>query len=297
MGDQNEKVLLVAFDGMDKDLIQKFELSHLYSNSKEFGSINNTAGVNQIKTVELFSVMITGEEIRNLNRKGMNKINYPKRKRFIDFIFPDRLKQNVRGAFRAYKTLKTGLNIKKEPYLKRDFEKNTIFDKIHNSRSMFVPGNNPSKLWATGGHRKVMESESFNKEDAIDIWRTREHRHRKESLFSELENEIVSPRDFLMCHFHLPDFFQHLKGDRELGNYDEEFLRKLYRELDDLAGEIEEKALENGYDTVIFMSDHGLPTTSAHNENAFYSCNKEIFPNKTPKIADFHDKILELIEE
>lgn len=43
------------------------------------------------------------------------------------------------------------------------------------------------------------------------------------------------------------------------------------------------------------MSDHGLPTEEGHNENAFYSCNRELFGSETPKITDFHDRILEIV--
>lgn len=292
-----EKVLLVAFDGMDKRRVEKFELKNIYLETEEFGSIDNVTDVNEIKTAELFSTMITGQAIDGLDREGMKKTNHPLRKKILESLITGFVKKNVRGAVRLNKALLAALDVKRGDYTSADFEKDTLFEKIENSRPMFIPGYNPSKFWVSGGHRSIMSHEDFDKYDAIELWKSREHRYRKESLFSELENDIVSPRDFLMCHFHLPDFFQHLKGDEQLNNYDEDFLRDLYRELDRLAGEIRDKALENDYDAVVFMSDHGLPTASAHNENAFYSCNKELFPNKTPKIADFHDKILELVDE
>lgn len=61
---------------------------------------------------------------------------------------------------------------------------------------------------------------------------------------------------------------------------------------------MDEKGEEEGFDTVLFVSDHGLPDVEkgGHNENAFYSCNKELFGDKTPHITDFHDKILELTD-
>lgn len=75
-----------------------------------------------------------------------------------------------------------------------------------------------------------------------------------------------------------------------------EKVKETYHEMDELAGEIIERAEENGFDTIIFMSDHGLPTVEegGHNENAFYSCNHELFGDKTPHITDFHDRILQL---
>ena len=72
--------------------------------------------------------------------------------------------------------------------------------------------------------------------------------------------------------------------------------------MDEWVSEVKEKALDKGYDKIIIMSDHGLPydknhDKEGHNLRAFYSCNEELFPDKTPKITDFHDKILELVEE
>ena len=99
-----------------------------------------------------------------------------------------------------------------------------------------------------------------------------------------------------MCHLHRTDHHQHQYGDPSISTYDEEKLQDLYEETDDLAGRIV-GFFEEDYDYIIFMSDHGLPTEKEHNENAFYSCNKELFGDETPHITDFHDKILELTEK
>lgn len=68
----------------------------------------------------------------------------------------------------------------------------------------------------------------------------------------------------------------------------------MYKEIDELAEEIRERAEAKGYDKVIFMSDHGLPSQTAHNRNAFYSCNEKLYGENSkekPKITDFYDKI------
>lgn len=98
-----------------------------------------------------------------------------------------------------------------------------------------------------------------------------------------------------MVHIFRPDLHQHCYGDPNLSTYDENKLKNLYNETDELAERILEY-FEEDYDKIIFMSDHGLPTETEHNENAFYSCNEELFHNKTPHITDFHDKILQLIK-
>jgi len=95
-----------------------------------------------------------------------------------------------------------------------------------------------------------------------------------------------------MVHFHRSDTYHHVYGDKEVGHYDEEVLEQLYRELDAFAGSILDK-YEDKFDRVIFMSDHGLPTQNEHNTNAFYSCNKELFGDKTPHITDFFGEIVD----
>ena len=60
--------------------------------------------------------------------------------------------------------------------------------------------------------------------------------------------------------------------------------------MDELAKKIKQKALQKGYERIIFMSDHGLPAEEGHNENAFYSSNKELFGEEKPHITDFYDK-------
>jgi predicted AlkP superfamily pyrophosphatase or phosphodiesterase len=100
-----------------------------------------------------------------------------------------------------------------------------------------------------------------------------------------------------MCHFHRVDQFQHYYGDESIGRFDQDKLLDLYRETDELASNIKQKALSAGYDCIIFMSDHGLPTEDQHNKQAFYSSNIELFGDDTPHITDFHDKILELTDD
>ncbi|MFB6199569.1 MAG: alkaline phosphatase family protein, partial [Candidatus Nanohaloarchaea archaeon] len=141
-----------------------------------------------------------------------------------------------------------------------------------------------------------MMLKGYSSQEIVDWWRTREFRYRKNELMRELESEIIGARPLLMAHFHFVDIYQHHFGDKNLGNFDKDKLRKIYLEMDELAGEVKEKAEEQGYDHIIFMSDHGLPTETEHNKNAFYSSNKPLFDEK-PKIYDFYDKIKNEIAE
>lgn len=168
-----------------------------------------------------------------------------------------------------------------------------MFDKLDDSRAMFIPSYNPSPYWMIGAGLRLFNY-GYSANEVADMWDSREFSFREKELFDELDSDIVLPRSLLMCHFHRPDIHQHLYGDKYIGNYDEEKLKRLYLEIDQLAGEIKDKALAKGYERIIFMSDHGLPSQHEHNENAFYSCNEELFGEEKPHITDFYNKIMEL---
>lgn len=287
--DQN--VLVIAFDGLDKELIERFELENI--TQEEFGGIDNRTGIDTVSTSELFTSFITGV---NHEEHGVTGLAFylNDREEVIEKFISDDLAYEYRGFQRLRKTLKVifGADDGMKRYRNEDWEYETLFRKIETSRGMFVPAYSTSVFFGSKMGTNPIQH-GYSSEDALEIWDTREHTHRVNSLFNEMER--IGSRPFLMCHFHRPDKHQHHYGDRSI-EYDERKLKKLYRETDELAEDIKEKALAAGYDYVIFMSDHGLPTDEAHNENAFYSCNKELFGKKTPHITDFHDKILELAE-
>ncbi|MBY6294544.1 hypothetical protein GLU60_04100 [Nanohaloarchaea archaeon H01] len=286
-------VLVIAFDGLDRELIEEFGLKHV--KQEEFGALDNNTGMHQIKTSELFTSFITGKTWEDHGITGHEKRKYqnPMKDKILRFLTPDKIVANVRGWRTLREVLESVMRAEKlERYTKNDQKLDTLFEKISGSRAMFVPGYNPGMIWRLRLEIAPLEN-GYSVERRSKFWDKRSYEVRKRDLFREIENDIVSPRPFLMCHFFRPDQHQHYYGDIDLGTYNKDKLRKMYLEIDELAGEIREKALEKGYDTIIFMSDHGLPDETDHNENAFYSCNRKLFGKRTPKITDFHDKILE----
>lgn len=295
------KILVIAFDGLDKELIEKYNLEDV--RQKEYGTIDNSTNMHSIKTSELFASFITGTNYEKHGLTGIQKGKYQneRKNKFIDALFPSLLTKNLRG-FTALKDIaKEVLRMEKviERYTKEDIQTDTLFNKIEGSRPMFIPGYNPGMIWRLKTEVEPLKK-GYSADRNAEYWDKRSYDVRKKGLFNELKNDILPARGLLMCHFHRPDIYHHFYAHDEFhqetaqnGNT-HEVLKKLYRETDSLAKEIKEKALNKGYDYVIFMSDHGLPTESAHNENAFYSCNKELFGDETPHITDFHDKILEL---
>lgn len=285
-----KKTLVIALDGMDKELIDEFDLEHI--KQEEYGQIDNQTGLTETFTSELFASFITGKTHEDHGIKGLNRWSNKKVGKVENLIEKIPLSHKTESLRKAVIESINSLEAKKSKYDKSDLKCETIFEEVENSRAMFIPAYNPSPFWVIGSGLKPMKY-GFSLDETVEHYDTREFRHRKEQLFKELENDITGARDFLMCHFHRPDIYHHLYGDKEIGAFDQEKLYTLYQELDEFVGEIVERAEDAGYERIIFMSDHGLPTKKGHNENAFYSSNEKLFPAKKPQIVDFHKKLLE----
>lgn len=273
-----EKVLVVAFDGMDKELIESYGLENV--SQKEFGSIENSAGIKERMTSELFASFITGTTHENHGVEGLST-SLDWRDRFVEYIFPRWTIENIPGMFRL-KTLVRGDSQKERTYTKSDLNEQTLFEKIELSLPLYVPSYNPDPIWHTGFPHKI--TPNFSEESWVDITRWHTEARLNFGIGNQPAFFDVSKGfwEFIMLHLHDPDSFQ----DTGLGNLEEEYDR-LDRITEEILTEYE------GW-TIIFMSDHGRPDGRQHNENAFYSCNKELFGDETPHITDFHDTILEL---
>lgn len=294
----DECVLVIAFDGLDKELIDDYGCDNI--KQQEYGNIDNNKNIAFIKTSELFASFITGYNYEEHGVVGLKKRIYSNNWKnvVVEKLAPKKKRKTKRGFYRLYSVLNKVLrtDITEIGYSRNDLDSKSLFDDIEGSRAMFVPSYNPDPLWATGSLLSPL-SFGYGVSRVEKIIDRRCFEPRKAQLFSELENSIISPRPFLMCHFHKPDYIHHFYADEDSfggEDLDEKKVRKMYNEMDQFAQEIKEKAEEAGYDTIIFMSDHGRPADLGHNENAFYSCNKELFGGETPHITDFHGKILDL---
>lgn len=275
------KVLVVSFDGLDYELIKEFKLDNIPQ--KEFGYINNYKDINVVVTSELFASFITGKTFEEHGVIGVAKYNssllnrIESLNRFKFFRKFTGLRRKLYGAL--------PFDSHKRKVTHKDLQASTLFDKIPQSYDIGV------RSYSVGYHLGVMPVFRKYGLEAAEETLTRFKRWKRWELFDSMKKEY----NFVMAHFHDVDYIHHWYW--EVGKMDK--VEETYHEMDEFAGEILEKAKENGFDTVIFMSDHGLPDVEngGHNENAFYSCNHELFRDKTPHITDFHDKILELVDQ
>lgn len=283
----SKTVLVIAFDGLDRELIKEFGLSNV--TQKEFGKIDNKTGMNQIITNELYASFLTGKTFED--HKIFGSVTYKNKISEVIFtkLLDNKTLSRLPGGFSIKDFLQSLPLLGEKKPTNEDYNTETLFDKISNSKDIFISGysyyNAGLELNPFDINRKGVD-----REYAFSVYREKEHSYRKKKLF----RPVNSYYDFTMAHFMLADVAQHFWGDESIG-VNKENLRPIYEHLDELAGKIREEFRQD-YDIIIFMSDHGLVTQEAHNENAFYSSNEALFESKTPKITDFHDKILHLVK-
>lgn len=278
------KTLLVAFDGMDKELIEKFDLENI--RQKEFGTIDNSTGITRVMTSELFASFITGDTHEEHGITGLKKGQSRRKDSFLGRIRNFGVAKIL--GFYSFLDLVTEKDEVRK-YLAKDLQSETFFSKIERAKSLYIPVHSPDPLFMLGHPHAVkkfgdeynlVEQTKFNTES-----RLYEGIGSQPGLF-DLTKDFW---DFIMIHLHDPDPLQ----DTGVGDLEER-----YQKLDSIAQEIIEDF--DGW-TIIFMSDHGRPIKESiaheHNENAFYSCNKELFGERTPHITDFYDRILELTRD
>jgi hypothetical protein len=278
-------VLVVAFDGMDKELVEEFSPSNIIQ--EEFGSIDNSTGISKRMTSELFASFITGKTYESHGVKGLSKPDKKWKEDFLNSKIVDYARNNVRGFHRVHQTLKAALRYNSYHYTKDDIQEKTLFDEINASLPLYVPSYNPDPYWSAGIPHKFFNN--LPNQEAINSARRDTQRRLHFGSSNSPAFFDITPEfwDFIMLHLHDPDVFH----DTYTGDLEEE-----YNRLDEIAGQILEFIPDSW--TVIFMSDHGkmMNEKFEHNTNAFYSCNKELFSTEEPKITDFYQKLKSITE-
>lgn len=271
------KVLIVAFDGLDYDLIKKYNCKNIMQD--EFGKIDNDTGIKRRVTEELFTSFITGSLSDGHGVEGHKIWNKPKVEQFEKLIKKLRLInrfKKVRTAFYIF----IGAELIKP---KRDvIWKNTLFDKIPNSKALDVPGYNPSPLLQKETYFAPLKM--YDSIQEVERLTNCEFNCQRNELIGKIDEDY----DLLMAHFQKPDIYQHLFVER-----DERKIRKLYEEMDNFAKEVVKKSKDK-FDVILFMSDHGIEEGKEHNKNAFYSSNIEL-GLKFPHITEFYSIIINFI--
>lgn len=278
----DDSVLVVAFDGLDYELIQRYNCT-AFTEMAEFGTIDNDTGICQRKTSELFASFITGTTYEDHGVTGISTWTNDTIETAESLIQRLPFSEKTKGLRTALWENIVRFDAEKRMYRREDVACPTIFDRILDSKALFVPSYTTSWLHVIRAPLTPLQYGATLQE--TEQYYEREFQYRKKVLFEHLDQNA---RPLLMCHLHKPDVWQHLYASDGITH--ESKIRTLYREMNDLAETIRTRA--SGYDTVLFLSDHGLPTATEHNTNAFYSLNRDC-GLETPHITDFYDRIFQ----
>lgn len=279
----DNNILVVAFDGLDYELIQKYNC-RTFLEMQEFGQMDNHTRMHSIKTSELYASFITGNLPEKTEVTGVNKWSNPWIDKFESWADNHFFFRKFAGLRRAIWESINRLGAKHIWYRKKDIKTDTLFEEVSGSKPLFVPSYNPS--WIYRANKQAMLLKYDAPIEDLEGYIERDYLYRIQTLSKELKTET---RPFLMCHFHKPDMWQHFYANDGINN--ESKIREVYAEMDELAAQIL-KLAEDKYDWILFISDHGLPTENAHNKNAFYASSRKL-PDNEPHITDFYDWISE----
>lgn len=272
-----DRMVIAGFDGLDHEKMKEYGCENLHQQS--FGKLD-LEGL-PLSTPQLWASMITGERPEVHGIDTMLQFRGEKVRKIDRYVLGFLKKVFGVTAMHLRRALYYYLYDSSQFVPDKDFmEVDSIFEKVADSKPLDIPGYSEypyiaGKSWVGKSMRKRAP---VSRERVVRDMEA-EHMYRKNQFF-----ENIREHKLVMQHFHYPDWFQHLyfKGDRD---------RELYEEMDELAGEILEKA---GDDTlVVFCSDHGLEN-GGHRDQAFYSVNADI--GGEVKITDLLFRCLEKVD-
>lgn len=296
MTKEKESVLVVAFDGLDHELIKEYECEHLMQ--EEFGTMDVTTDISQRVTSELYTNFITGKSYKEHGVKGMDNQNL--RSKFVEKVFPHPLRAIIPNGIAIGSWLEDVVGAKKEKWQSKHYDTPTLFDKVESSKAMYIPGYNPDPYWRDGVVGCMLnKGAEFGEVNKVNYYNFQ----KRKDEFEEYMQYQAGDHNLVMIQFHYCDFFQHFYGNSM--KFDEKMMEDMYDSMDQLARKIKEMNQMPGemdgkyFDKVIFFSDHGLPDYQSHNPNSFYSISEDKgFKEKLEakgenlSIRDFHSLIL-----
>lgn len=265
------RVLILAFDGLEYELVEKYRLNGLKQRIYGYIDVSN---FKHILTPIIWRSFITGLEPEEHRVYSWW--------RFSSNRTLDRIAHWVRYNFPIIKNMSSyklkriarlfGLNIK--PTDKSDIRYPTIFDYARKPIALFIPSYN-EEPWIRDAYSKAMEKgvKAFERV----LWEV--HKYRVSKFLKALDRDW----DLLMAWFDLADWMGHLyMGKSNLKIF------KTYVELNRLALEASKRIDDETL--LIIVSDHGMMPGEhggEHSPRAYYSFNKDI-EWRPKKITDYY---------
>jgi predicted AlkP superfamily pyrophosphatase or phosphodiesterase len=266
------RILILAYDGLEYDLVEKWNLRNLMQKTHGKFDAPISPKFGKPHTPSAWASFITGKKIEEHGIDGW--WTYGKFLDWLGYKPPLRWIKNKRRVLWK-------LGIKPRTFSRRDWKCETIFDMVKSSIALNIPAyNEPTKYheWLNDSLRKSLRDYEET------IWKI--HEIRKTQLMENLDKEWK----LLMAWFDLADLLGHIHLVKRLGR-----LRLAYRELDRLSRDV--KRLLPRDTVCLIVSDHGMwdsgdGVTGDHSNHAFWSLNIET-DWKPEDVTDFYPKILE----
>jgi predicted AlkP superfamily pyrophosphatase or phosphodiesterase len=283
------RVFVVIFGGMDYNRIRDFNLENICQHNT-FGRLR-TDCTESTQPDEIIASLITG---RLPNEHGVNgSLHYTNPNiQWVERKLPNRLSTIRKDIYTHLSRLFKDFSSSRRRYIASDIQTDTIFDQIESSKPLFIPSYNPEIQWCVYRNTiRPSEHPGLGTQGAIELIKKNYFWRRQ-----VLQSELTKGHKLLMTHFQCVDSFQHV-FDEDLD--DLQPVQRKYNEIDKYCGELKEQAYNQGFDNVVFMSEHGKPSTKSgqtHRRSAFYSTDFDI-QYKRPSITDFYDILLESCRE
>jgi len=270
------KVLIIGFDSLDYNLINKFDLQYL--KQIEYGMIN--INVEPLSSPVIWASFLTGlpPEKHGITGHGWENLILDKLKHGGQMLRLHKNQGLAKMSLSAFRLLEM-LGFKRR-LLQIKYDTPTIFDYAEKPMVISVPGYNEESVNIEIRHKitKYLGNPKIEKQIAEKSLRIFEER---KGRALKILNEDW---DLFMVHFFLPDTIQHIYW------YNENKIKKLYHIMDHTAKLF--KNMVNDDETfILFVSDHGQEK-GVHTPYGFYSCNHKLILQKI-KITDFSDIILQ----
>ncbi len=270
------KVVILAFDGLEAEIVQKEKLKSLLQN------YHGTIDVSYFKvaTPMIWSSFLTGKPPEEHKMYFFTTTG----NRFIEGIRRTLFEHNVkyytiRRIGKLFEPFLKLMGIKRRVPRREDLKLPTFFDLAKNPLPINVIMYNE---WKESEELKFKYSivnavgNPILTKKVINEWR---------KIFLK-QKEIVLKRlndnwDLLMTHVYLTDVAGHLYYNRYRK------LVQIYKEMDKFAGEVKKRLDDSAF--ILIVSDHGMKR-GMHVPRSFYSTNiKPVFTPK--KITDFYKMI------
>lgn len=284
------RVLVVIFGGLDHEFLENWDCKNL--RQAQWGRVVVDELWNQRDVAtQITAQLITGKTWRENGISGRKRRILKYRNPRIQWM-EEKVLKNLKFARKRHNLYQAfgWLDVVAREFLKNDLTCPTLFERVKNSKAIYVPAYNPEPSWALD--RNILDPRRYPElgvDGALDL-REKNYTWRRRKFMEALANE---PYQLLMGQFQYIDSTQHLYlSYHDPARMDE--VEQAYWRMDEFAGEILEGAAGK-YDRVLFISDNGaarkIDYRPTHYNRPFYSLSHPEELTGT-NLRDFYHHIL-----